>query len=146
MNILVSTLYYSLFTIFFLYCTCITIPLFVTIPANPTRISFPFLATLPSKVGTDQKIVRRWSFSCRPCRKNNRVNLNPLTWPGFHFHFWPLHRPRLVPIGSLCDAGHFHAIFVIRKRLESYWSKPWKVTKSPLQFATISPVSDDATT
>lgn len=71
---------------------------------------------------------------------------DPRTRPEFCFRFRQLHRPRLVPIGSSCDAGHLHVILVAVKHSESCRSKPWKVTESPLQFAVVSPVSGDATT
>ncbi|KAK9201779.1 hypothetical protein WN944_016986 [Citrus x changshan-huyou] len=121
MNILVSILYYLLFTNFYsilhLYHNT---SLFITKPVNSTRIS----ATPPAKVGTDQKLVRCRSSPCHPCHKKNRVDPNPRTQSKFRFHFRPLHRPRSVLIGSSCNAGHLHAILVAGKRLESCRLKP----------------------
>ena len=71
---------------------------------------------------------------------------NPQTRPECYFHFRPLHRPRLVPIGRSCDAGHLHANLVAEKRSESCRLKPWKAAELPLHFATISPISGDAIT
>ena len=136
MNILVNTLNYLLFTYFYSILQIHhNTPLFITIPTNSTRISFPFPATPSTKVGTDRKIVRRRSSSCHPCRKKNRFDPNPQTRPGFRFLFWPRYRRRLVPIGSSCDAGHVHAILIAGNRSESCQSKPWKAAESPLQFA-----------
>ena len=85
MNILVSTFNYLLFTYFYsiLHIHHNT-PLFITIPTNPTRISFPFPATPPTKVGIDRKLVRRRSSSCHPCRKKNQFDSNS-TWISFPF-------------------------------------------------------------
>ena len=43
------------------------------VPANPTQMTFPFSATTSAKVGTDQKLLSRWSSPCHPChRKTSR--------------------------------------------------------------------------
>ena len=77
---------------------------------------------------------------------NRNAHAEPTTGLGCYFHFRPLHRPRLVPIGRSCDAGHLHANLVAEKRSESCRLKPWKAAEPPLQFAVISPISGDAIT
>lgn len=49
------------------------------------------------------------------------------TRPGFHFCFQPLDRPRLVPIGSSCDAGHFHTILGAKLNGSTRPSKPTRI-------------------
>ena len=105
MNILVSILYYLLFTNFYsilhLYHNT---SLFITIPANLTRIS----ATPPTKVGTDRKPVRRRSSPCHPCPKRNRVDLNHEPDPNFLSVFghsigqgWYWSEARATPVISI---------------------------------------------
>ena len=74
MDILVSTLYYLLFTnsyyILHLYHNTPSVNRNTHAkPTNPTRMLFPFPATSPAKVGTDRKIVRCRSSPCQSCRR-----------------------------------------------------------------------------
>ena len=74
MDILVSTLYYLLFTnsyyILHLYHNTPSVNWNAHAePTNPTRMLFPFPATSPAKVGTDWKIVRCRSSPCQSCRR-----------------------------------------------------------------------------
>ena len=121
MNILVSILYYLLFTNFyFILHLYHNTSLFITIPANSTQIP----ATPPAKVGIDRNLVRRQLSLYHPCRKKNRVDPNPRTRSKFRFRFQLLHQPRLILIGNSCNVGHLHAILVTGKHLESCRSKP----------------------
>ena len=113
---------------------------------NPTRIPFSFPATPPAKVSTDRKIVRRRSSPCHPhvILVAKRIGSNGTRKPDPHAvsvsghstgQGWYRSEARAMPVISMPSLSP-----------ESVRKAADRSREKPDQFATILPVSGDATT